>query len=198
MAKSRCSVVVDGYPCGDPVSAKGMCGRHYMRWKRHGDPLAGSLPRIFNNDERRFWSKVLLLPNGCGEWRGTINDHGYGEFSFKGRNLKAHIWAYERYIGPVPPGMELDHICHTNDPSCTDGDDCPHRRCPLPYHLEPVTHAENMKRGRMGEHMKGLTHCRKGHPFDEANTHVRADGTRVCRKCASERERERRRRRDAA
>lgn len=64
-----------------------------------------------------------------------------------------HIWAYKNFVGPVPEGHELDHVCHTKDPSCAGGIDCPHRRCVNPAHLEPVTHAENMLRTR-GKRLK--------------------------------------------
>lgn len=62
--------------------------------------------------------------------QGRISDTGYGRF---GRGLYTHRAVYEEYYGPVPEGMELDHLCRN-------------RSCYNPHHLDPVTHAENMRR----------------------------------------------------
>lgn len=98
----------------------------------------------------------------CIPWTGRLSSDGYGRI---GRDF-AHRRAYVAARGPIPAGLELDHLCRL-------------RRCVNPDHLEPVTHAENMARSSGA--LK--TECIHGHPFDEANTYRRPDGTRDCRAC---------------
>jgi hypothetical protein len=113
--------------------------------------------------------RVEVTDSGCWEWQGYLDRDGYGHDGKGG----AHRSAYVAKFGPVPPGMQLDHLCRN-------------RRCVNPDHLEPVTHRENQRRGIHG--MK--TVCKNGHPYDEANTYYRppaANGQRDCRKCAVQR-----------
>jgi len=133
--------------------------------------------------ERRFWQKVAVPvePDGCALWLGKPNHDGYGSFKVKaGREVLAHRFAYEFLIGPIPVGMTLDHLCHTNDLSCFAGPECPHRLCVNVNHLEPVTWLENVRRshGRMPR----TTECRSGHPYtDETTKHV--GRKRICLIC---------------
>lgn len=85
--------------------------------------------------------------------------------------MLTHRYSYERAEGPVPAGLELDHLCRV-------------RSCVNPEHLEPVTHRENMRRGSgwSGRHAQKAM-CKSGHPFDEANTYWRRGG-RACRACS--------------
>jgi hypothetical protein len=104
----------------------------------------------------RFWSKVTPEPNsGCWIWIASLGTSGYGQFSVENRPLKAYRVAYEALVGPVPDGLELDHLCRV-------------RCCVNPAHLEPVTHAENMRRGDSFQRNK--THCPKGHPYDPSKS----------------------------
>lgn len=92
---------------------------------------------------------------------------GYGWVSLgRGKRIGAHRLAYEEVHGPIPEGLEIDHLCH--NPSCVQV-----------KHLEAVTRTGNMRRTRPAL----SDHCIHGHPFDEANTIVRADGRRRCRQC---------------
>lgn len=59
----------------------------------------------------------------------------------------AHRWYYEQEHGPIQNGLELDHLCHNRDANCP-GNECIHRRCVNPLHLEAVAHPENVRRGR--------------------------------------------------
>ena len=67
---------------------------------------------------------------GCWEWDACLNDAGYG---LKGHH-RAHRLMYEKHKGPIPEGLQIDHICRN-------------RKCINPDHLEAVTHAENGRRG---------------------------------------------------
>lgn len=88
--------------------------------------------------EERFWAKVDRSGD-CWRWTGALARGGYG-FAVVGsrddpqRYRNAHRFAYELSVGPIPEGLELDHLCRN-------------RRCVNPAHLEPVTHSENMRRG---------------------------------------------------
>jgi hypothetical protein len=107
--------------------------------------------------------------NGCRLWKGeTVK--GYGRARVRGRKVLTHKFVYEQLRGAVPEGKELDHTCKT-------------RACLTVEHLEPVTHAENIRRGRNARRER--TGCLKGHPYDDANTY-RHNGKRVCRTCNNE------------
>lgn len=120
---------------------------------------------------------------GCWQWQGSINDGGYGYFR-KGprgavQRFTAHRAIYELVVGPIPPGMDLDHLCRL-------------RSCVNPEHLEPVTRQVNLLRGIgwAGLHA-AQTHCRHGHEFTPENTihRARLPHGRECRMCDTLRKR---------
>lgn len=103
----------------------------------------------------------------CWPWPGQINHNGYGVFS----KALAHRVVYERFVGPIPDGLELDHLC--SNPPCVN-----------PWHLEPVTHAENLRRGRGFAAINARkTHCANGHEYTPETTKVTDQGQRKCRVC---------------
>lgn len=104
----------------------------------------------------------------CWPHRGALNPNGYGS---AGLGNQVHRLAYEALVGPVPAGLELDHLCRN-------------RACYNPAHLEPVTHAENMRRAVIARN--GGDQCPHGHPYDEPNTYRSPSGRRVCRTCTRE------------
>ena len=118
----------------------------------------------------RFLAKIVADPHGCWIWQAGTNTKGYGKFKVDGRDVKAHRFAYEMFVGPIPEGLELDHLCRV-------------RNCVNPEHLEPVTHAENVRRGESGKHCRDKTHCPQGHPYAGENLYVRPNGKRDCRTC---------------
>lgn len=140
-----------------------------------------------NAQLRRFTRLIAKQANGC--WLFTTTDgtrDGYAMFlPFSGaRKVAAHRWAYEVYTGPIPDGMQVDHLCHTAAVAagtCDGGDTCPHRRCCNPAHLELVTNAENTTRQNHFE--RSRTHCPQGHEYTEDNTILTKDGKRKCREC---------------
>jgi len=134
---------------GVPGSGRGYCTKCYQKWRKYGDPLV--VKRIFGDIEARFLSHVdRRTDDECWPWTGYVDEQGYGIFGAEKKLRKAHIWAYEHFIGPVPEDRpEIDHVCHSNDETCHDSP-CAHRRCVnwVHPHLEPVTHRENVLRGR--------------------------------------------------
>lgn len=85
---------------------------------------------------RRVMEKVTVdLETGCWIYGGARHANGYGATRWNGRLYKTHRLTYQLLRGEVPAGLDLDHLCHV-------------RACCNPYHLEPVTRAENLRRGR--------------------------------------------------
>ena len=118
--------------------------------------------------EERFWARVDKSGT-CWKWQGS-SSQGYGSFSADGRTVRAHRYAYELTVGPIPHGLVLDHLCRV-------------RSCVNPAHLEPVTNVENVLRGAgwAGTNSR-KTHCVHGHEYTPENTVPIADGRR-CRTC---------------
>lgn len=137
----------------------------------------------------RVMESVAVADNGCWIWQKAVGQTGYGRVNVhdgtaKGRTCQAHRVAYMAFVGPIADGLEIDHLCHTRARECAGGFTCPHRRCVNPAHLEPVTRSENRRRRHPAHGGRGYykTHCKRGHPFDEANT-LHSCGRRICRAC---------------
>ena len=120
----------------------------------------------------RFWSKVQKQDDGCWIWNGAHNNYGYGRVYKDGRCLSAHRVAYEIAEGPVPPGLDLDHLCRVRD-------------CVNPAHLEPVSRKENLLRGEtIPASNSQKTHCPEGHRLSLDNLVKSAyPRRRQCRIC---------------
>ena len=135
----------------------------------------------------RFWTKVHKTDT-CWLWTGGIS-HGYGSFDLPGvgrwRAVRAHRFAYEALVGPIPEGMVIDHLCRV-------------KACVNPDHLEPVTQRTNLLRGQSFAAVNAAkTHCVHGHEFTPANTIV-SPGRRRCRSCTQASDARRRGGRSAA
>jgi HNH endonuclease len=111
---------------------------------------------------------VLLDENDC--WLPSVmrNQDGYSIIRYEGRTVGAHRVTYENFRGEISDPLEIDHLCRV-------------RHCVNPWHMEAVTHKENVRRGKAGYYDR-LT-CRNGHSFTPVNTYVHPDGSRDCRTC---------------
>lgn len=126
--------------------------------------------------------------SGCWLWTRGTNDAGYGRFAIAhDKNVAPHRWAYEFWVGLIPLGYTVDHMCHNSERSCAGGPTCAHRRCINPDHLEAVTLAVNLSRTTTLSTLNAAkTHCPAGHAYTERNTYVR-QGMRTCRACKRDR-----------
>lgn len=116
------------------------------------------------HEVRGFWPRVAESESGCWIWNGGLNEHGYGVWTVNKRMYKAHRYAYEQMVGPIPDGLVLDHLCRTP-------------RCVNPAHLEPVTQAENVRRAKAH-----ITHCPRDHEYTPENTYLQGN-RRSCKEC---------------
>jgi hypothetical protein len=105
-------------------------------------------------------------------WTGYQDRRGYGKFYYDAAVRLAHRHAYEYFVGPIPPGKALDHLCRVTG-------------CVRPDHLEPVTWRENSLRGNTIARLNAnKTHCVHGHEYTLHNTHPHSLGWRRCRVCS--------------
>lgn len=112
----------------------------------------------------------------CWEWMGQRTTGGYGVLSVKGRMHMTHRLVYEVLVGPIPVGLQIDHLCRN-------------RACCRPDHLEPVTAKVNSERGMRAQ----AEECKYGHPFSGDNLGFRKQSryphlvARVCLTCQRDR-----------
>lgn len=148
------------------IAARGWCWKHWRRWRRHGDPEAVPQAVLVTPVVERLWRHIDVDPGtGCWNWTGS-NVNGYGRIQVDGRGRSSHRVMYELRVGPIPEDHQIAHLC--GSPGCCN-----------PEHLEAVTRAEIVRRGK-GHGTD--THCPQGHAYDEANTYRRG-GRRYCRTC---------------
>lgn len=111
------------------------------------------LPAVASPLPTRFLRKVFFRADGCWEWLGGTKSlvykdrkYSYGVYSVYGTPQSAtgaHQYSYFIHKGPVPEGMEIDHLCHN-------------KLCVNPAHLEAVTHRENCRRRRQSGPKSGF------------------------------------------
>lgn len=104
MSDRTCSI--DG--CEKPSRARGWCNRHWMRWRRHGDPEANVGDR--HHDVQKALDARSEWQGECLVWTGALT-HGYGHIRVQGADMRVHRLAWESFNGPIPEGMVLDHAC---------------------------------------------------------------------------------------
>ena len=117
----------------------------------------------------RFWSKVEVSPEGCWLWTAALSTGGYAKFAWDGKSQYGHRVAYERFVGPLVEGLEIDHLCRN-------------RRCVNPQHLDQVTGAENQRRSPVSP--AGINarkqSCKCGREY---TPHPTTPGRRICIPC---------------
>jgi hypothetical protein len=126
----------------------------------------------------RFETSYVEARDGCWNWQRAKDKDGYGMFKIGSHKdntrfmARAHRWSYEWFVGKIPDGLTIDHLCRNH---------C----CVNPDHLEPVTSALNTRRGARSI----ATHCKRGHELTGYNlilrpaTKAHPNGMRACREC---------------
>ncbi len=133
--------------------------------------------------EERVWAKVSL-GDGCWEWQGAKHQ-GYGVVAVSRiRKRRVHRLIYEMVYGPIPTGLQIDHLCRN-------------RSYVRPDHLQVVTSKENTLRGHGPSALNASkSRCHVGHPFDRLHTYIDKFGKKHCRACAKNRRQVKRRERE--
>ncbi len=105
----------------------------------------------------RLLARVQEDENGCWVWQGALDSKGYGHiYAGPGAGVaRCHRVTYQHYVGPIPDGLDIDHLCRN-------------RKCSNPAHLEAVTRRVNLLRGEgpAAANARKL-HCDQGHQFDK-------------------------------
>lgn len=136
--------------------------------------------------ERLISRLVFDHDSGCLLWTGSKDRYGYGQIRANGTMRKVHKVMWEMFEEPVPDGLHLDHVAARG---------CHNKHCASIAHLEPVTQRVNLLRGAtLVAANAAKTHCDSDHEFDLINTYISPGGSRQCRTCHRDNERERRRR----
>lgn len=180
--------------CDDPPAASGMATR--LQVVGEADSVGDNHSLIYRHSVGRsvamrrapyrrkdvmdrIWAKTMTIPEcGCYVFMGADNGNGYGVIGTgDGKKMGlVHRVAYERLVGPIPEGLDLDHKCRV-------------RLCWNPDHVEPVTRQINLLRGiGLPAQQIKRTHCPQGHPYDAQNTRIKY-GKRECKACDRERHR---------
>jgi hypothetical protein len=121
--------------------------------------------------ERLVICEPTTLKTGCWEYPGCKSGGGYAQVLYGGGRQRpyVHRLVYEHFVGPVPEGLETDHLCRN-------------RSCANFEHLEMVTRQENNRRRKFVI----ATHCPAGHEKTEDNILYTKLGHRICKICRRE------------
>lgn len=141
----------------------------------HVMTISSPLTGVYSIDTRICITPHEELGSPCWIFTGSLTRRGYGQIRLRGKTVSAHRTAFTNRCGPIPDGLELDHLCVR--PACVN-----------PSHLEPVTHAENIRRSSAAARKNAQTHCKHGHEYTPENT-SRSKGKRSCKTCMQERAR---------
>lgn len=120
---------------------------------------------------QRIWRNITVDESGCWVWEAHLQSAGYAQVMIDGQRFLLHRLTYTMFVGPIPDGLQIDHLCRV-------------RRCVNPEHLDPVTPTENTMRGE-SPHAKNAAKksCLRGHPLTGENLYLTPNGARRCRTC---------------
>lgn len=129
---------------------------------------------------KKYHERIIISENGCWVWQGYKQKSGYSIINpGSDNNVRklGHRHIYEILVGPIPPGLTLDHLCR--NPPCVN-----------PEHLDPCTLIENINRAIP---YRAKTHCPRGHEYTASNTMFNMKGSKACRKCKNDKQKAKRR-----
>lgn len=132
---------------------------------------------------RLLASSEQVTESGCWIWMRGLDKDGYGSMKVRQKCHKVHRLSYETFVGSIPNGAEIDHLCFV-------------RCCINPHHLEPVDRTTHITRSRWV--LSNRTHCKHGHNLTLPNSLCRAAGQNRCRLCVNDAQKRRYHRRRAA
>jgi hypothetical protein len=119
----RCPICQQEFRNGNKITCSQACRNSFFR--RQGGR---------KSIEEKFWARITQTADGCWQWEGHCNPDGYGQICLRGGYRSAHRFSYELLVGPITPGLTIDHLCRN-------------RPCVNPGHMEVVPLRENVQRG---------------------------------------------------
>jgi HNH endonuclease len=123
-----------------------------------------------HEDFARMSKYIVAGDSGCWLWTGRTNGKDYAQTTVGSKKAYVYRVLYVYLKGSFPQGTEVDHLCRV-------------RRCVNPAHIEPVTHQENMKRGKTISALNlQKSTCPQGHAYSGTNSR----GDRICHPCYAE------------
>ena len=127
-----------------------------------------------DTDMKRLLAKVDASNSDCWNWTASTTTRGYPQFRLDGKVVKAYRTMYEYFVGPIPDGLDVNHICGN-------------RLCMNYRHMELVSRTETLLRAGVPDmtHKRyaAQTHCKRGHEYTEANTQWQKIKGVWCRNC---------------